>query len=277
MTVPCTSCGEILDPGELRCPYCGTLAPPVPGTSVFAHEEAAPRWADEPTRVEPAAVRPTTDDPLTIPIREPSPDVPRARGEAAAPRPALVGAAVVAVVVLGLLAGQVLGGGGDDVASDGDPPTTDAAVAGVSTDATDPSTTSSVPSTTITSTTTTASTTSTTTATTAPTTAPTTTTVADPGSVPLLADSFRSGWVAQLSSVPTSAGTAALESAWNRVRADAADAVATRSDEWPSMSPGYWVLVEPGPFASEDAVDAFCASVGRSGDDCLPRMLSDRR
>ena len=65
MTLACTSCGEILDPGDDRCRYCGTLAPPLPGTSVFAHEVDEPRWAGEPGWA-------TTTDPLSIPVRAPA-------------------------------------------------------------------------------------------------------------------------------------------------------------------------------------------------------------
>jgi hypothetical protein len=130
------------------------------------------------------------------------------------------------------------------------------------------STTLAEATTTTESTTTTASTTTTTTA------APAT----SGGSAPQLSSSFREGWVAQLVSVPTSAGTARVEDAWRAARSYADGAVVARSDEWPSMQPGFWVVVDPGPFTSADDVRAFCASVGHADrGDCLPRQLDGRR
>ncbi len=117
----------------------------------------------------------------------------------------------------------------------------------------------------------------------ATTTAPATTTGATTGSgssegstgrVPALRDDFAGGWVAQLTSVPTSAGTARLEQAWDDVRGEVPDAVAATSDEWDSLRDGYWVLVDDGPFASSDDVRAFCAGVAV---ECLPRELQGRR
>ena len=265
MTVPCTSCGEALTPDDLRCPTCGTLAPPRPGASVFA--PVAPETPDE-TRVEP----------WSIPIREsPRRAEPVGAGPSDSMRAVTYGVVVVAVLVAVVaLASSVLGSGDDDVASSGDPTTTepddDAEVLG-DVEAGDASTTSAAPSTTTSSSTTTASTTTTTSTTTS------TTAVPRPssGTVPVLSPSFRRGWVAQLTSVPASAGSSALEASWERVRADVPGAVAARSDDWPALSPGYWVLVAPGPFGSEDEVRGFCSSAGRSSDSCLPRMLTDRR
>jgi hypothetical protein len=274
MTVPCTSCGEALTPDDLRCPTCGTLAPPRPGASVFVSEGPAPRWAGDgtPSRDE------TLVEPWSIPIREaPRPAGPVAAGPSDSARAVTYGVVVVAVLVAVVaLASSVLGSGDDDVASGGDStttePDTDAEVLG-DVEAGDATTT-----TTSTSTTTSSSTSTTSTTTTAPPTTTTTTVArASTGKVPALSPSFRSGWVAQLTSVPVSAGSSALEASWDRVRADVPGAVAARSDDWPSLSPGYWVLVAPGPFGSDDDVRAFCSSAGRSSDSCLPRMLADRR
>lgn len=283
MTVPCTSCGEILDPADDRCPYCGTLAPPPPGTSVFAHEVDEPRWAD-PTTVTPPIEDPTAvGDPLSIPIREPGAPVRRSGGDdSGVPRPVLVALVAVAVMAfVAVVAAQVLGSdGGGDLASAGGTSTTepDTGDEVAADDVT--TTTSEPPSSTTPSSTTTSTTTSTPTTTTS--TAPSTTTTArrppasGAGSVPTLPRSFTGGWVAQLSSVPASAGTASLEAAYARIRADVPGAVAARSDEWPSLSAGYWVFVETG-FGSEDEVRSFCSSVDRSGDACLPRELAGRR
>lgn len=277
MTVPCTSCGEALTTGDLRCPTCGTLAPPRPGASVFAPEGPAPLWAGDPGDDGDAAdgQDETMVEPWSIPIREsPRPAEPVGAGPSDSMRAVTYGVVVVAVLVAVVaLASSVLGSGGDDVASGGDSTTTepddDAEVLG-DVRADDVATTTSTSSTTTSASTTTTTTTTTTTS---------TTTVARPssGKVPALSSSFRSGWVAQLTSVPASEGSSALEASWERVRADVPGAVAARSDDWPSLSPGYWVLVAPGPFGSEDDVRAFCSSAGRSSDSCLPRMLTDRR
>src|SRR5690606_30246001 len=109
------------------------------------------------------------------------------------------------------------------------------------------STTRAATSTTSSSSTSTSTSTTTNTSTTTTTTAPPAT---GAGSVPVVPASFRGGWVAQLSSVPASAGTSSIEAAYARIRADVPGAKAARSDEWPSMAPGYWVFVETG-FASE--------------------------
>jgi hypothetical protein len=268
MTVPCTSCGQALTPDDLRCPTCGTLAPPRPGASVFAPEAPASRRTEEPAEPQDE----TVVEPWSIPIRD-SPRVaePVGAGPSDSMRAVTYGVVVVAVLVAVVaLASSVLGSGDDDLASGGDSTTTserdDNEVLG-DVEAADATTTSSAPATTTSSSSTTTSTTTST-----PTVAR-----ASSGTVPVLSPSFRRGWVAQLTSVPASAGSSALESSWERVRADVPGVVAARSDEWPSLSPGYWVLVAPGPFGSEDDVRAFCSSAGRSSDSCLPRMLTDRR
>lgn len=91
------------------------------------------------------------------------------------------------------------------------------------------------------------------------------------GSVPPLPSWFTSGWVAQLSSIPTSAGTSRLETAWERVNDQVPDAVVAVSDDWATFRPGYWVLVEPGPFDSSAAVRAFCDDVDG---ECVPRQIT---
>lgn len=307
MTVPCTGCGELLD-DEPRCPRCGTLAPPRPGASVFAGSWNDDSWNDDswnddarttdewaaPT-VTGSTVDATTISeptggaaPWAIPIREASSPAP-----APAPEPAdgsspfrAASYLVIAVAVLAgivMLAAQVLvsDGADNDLASErtdatsapdaGDRPAddelSDAVVGSTTTPSTVPSDSTAPPTTRAPATT---STTRATTTTTRPPTAPSS------GSVPTLGSSFRSGWVAQLSSVPMSAGTASLESAWAKERESADDVVATRSDEWPSLQDGFWVLVDPGPFESEEDVRSFCGRIGRGRVECLPRMLSDR-
>ena len=250
MTVPCTSCGNPLAADDLRCARCGTLAPPRWGASVFAE----------------APEEPPAETPWSIPIRDRDDEEP-ARPQEVDPFRAVAYAVVIMVALSGLvvLASQVIGsgGGGDDDLAGSPAARDDVEVLGES--VTVPTTSTSTSTSTSTTTTTTTSTTS------------TTSPAPSSGDVPTLPSSFRGGWVAQLSSVPVSAGSARLEAAWDKVRPDAPDTVAARSDEWPSLSPGYWVLVEPGPFGSEGDVREFCASIDRSSDACLPRMLTDRR
>lgn len=188
------------------------------------------------------------------------------------PRRRGAGRRVLALVVLGIacflatigLLGWLLGDGDDD-------------------ERTTPSTSAPItfapreqePTTTAAPTTTTSSTTTTTTSTTTTTTAPTTTVApsAGTGAVPALSRSFGGGWVAMLTSVPYSAGTARLEGAYAEVRGAAPGAVAARGEDWASLGDGYWVLVEPGPFGSEAEVRAWCAGLGGGRTDCAPRQL----
>lgn len=260
MTIPCANCGEPLADDAYRCPSCDALAP-LPDDHGLDRTEALP-WA--------------------IPIRDgPLPDD-RVRAAARDPLgPTMFGVLIVAVLAGAVvLAAQVLGG--DDDGGD-DPATTEVAGevadASVETDSTTSTTADAATTTTSTSSTST-STTSTTTTSTTSTTAPTTSTTAapSPGSVPQLSSSFRGGWVAQLTSVPTSAGSEAVENAWSKARSYASGAVVTHSNDWRSLEPGYWVVVDAGPFESADDVRAFCASVAHGEEaDCLPRELSGRR
>ena len=189
-------------------------------------------------------------------------------------RPALIGALVVALLAATVVVGaQLVRGGGGEVAA---APERDGPEV---LDSTDPPTTSTSSSTTApplaTSTTTTSTTVPTTTSTSRPpNTTSTTVGQASSGSAPRLAASFSGGWVAQLSSVPASATASEVDAAWQRVNGSAPGAVVTRSDEWSSLSPGYWVILDPGPFASADEARSFCARIQR---DCLPRELSGRR
>jgi cell division septation protein DedD len=259
MTIPCANCGVPLADDAYRCPSCDALAP-LPDDDVFDSTEALP-WA--------------------IPIRDSPIQDDRERAELGdAFRPVTLGVLIVAMLAgVVVLASGVLGGGDD---GDDDPSVTE--VAGQTADAdvesdSITSTTADDAATTTTSTTS-SSTTSTTTTSTTSTTTPTTTTTAapSPGSVTQLSSSFEGGWVAQLTSVPTSAGSDAVENAWSKARSYASGAVVTRSDDWSSMEPGYWVVVDAGPFESADEARAFCASVEHGEEaDCLPRELRGRR
>lgn len=215
-----------------------------------------------------------TRPPWAIEIRDPAP----APAPAPGPDPSRRGPGrrLVALVVLGIacfvatiaLLGALLDGGDD--ATDEAAPTTSTPITFAPRDETT-TTLSSAPSTTAPpeTTTTTAPPTTTTTA------PPTTTAAPAPatGSVPALSTSFGGGWVAMLTSVPYAAGEARLEAAWQEVRRFAPRARAARGEDWGSLSDGYWVLVDPGPFGSEADARAFCAGVDRSRSDCAPRQL----
>jgi hypothetical protein len=76
-----------------------------------------------------------------------------------------------------------------------------------------------------------------------------------------------------LTSVPYSAGEARLDAAYQEVRRFAPSARAARGEDWGSLSDGFWVLVEPGPYGSEADARAFCSRVDRSRSDCTARQL----
>lgn len=283
MTIPCANCGTSIAAGEYRCPVCDALAP-VPEPDGPDGEAATLPWA--------------------IPIREGRRPPPRSRDPF---RPAAYG-----VLALALLAGlvaigaQVLGGGDAETASG-----RDAGVAGEIADAdldpaadarTDEATSEDADTTSdgdgptapapTTSSTLPSAVAPTTTATTAPKASPTTTSASPrstttspavtastrPGSAPMLSSSFNGGWIAQLTSVPASAGPDAIEAAWSQARSDAPGAVVARSDDWSSLQPGYWVVVSSGPFADVDDVRTYCASIPPDArTDCLARQLTGRR
>ena len=258
MSTTCITCGRPLDADHDRCPACGALASPE---------------VDETTSID-AVDHTTVGDapPWSIPIREPR-TAPRARRGG---RGRAVGLAVLAVAAFALTVALGSRALDDD----------DAGTAARDSERADPASTDESDG--IDATTTTSTTTTTTTTTTAE---PTTTTTVPPpptapvttaavrtapngtGSVPALSTSFR-GWVAQLRSVPFDAGTARLAEEWERMRSVVPGVVATRSNDWSTLGDGFWVLVDPGPFASADEVRSSCSSAGLDGDgECLARAL----
>lgn len=217
---------------------------------------------------------PDPTPPWSIPIREPGPDVPQrsATWIDRVPLLPVVGGGI-AVFVLLVVTVVAFGGNGTDPGGDGDgsevlsatatAPETTAAQTSSTDRSTDPSTTTTSPSTT--------SSTSTTT------TAPTTTTTRpapEPGDVPIASPGdLGEGWVAQFSSVPSSAGGTALETAFATVVRDVPDAVVLRGSDWPSLRSGYWVIVKPRLASGAAAADA-CVAAGRVGrDSCFGRYL----
>lgn len=82
------------------------------------------------------------------------------------------------------------------------------------------------------------------------------------------------GWVAQVSSVPSSAGGAVLSRSYETVRRDVPGVLIVRGSEWASLRDGFWVIFHPGYGDAPSAVAA-CEAWGFEGrDDCFARYLS---
>lgn len=221
--------------------------------------------------------RPHDDPPWSIPIREAGPDVPHRTAtwiDRVPLPPVVLGVLALFVCVVAAL-----------VVLDGDPAESGPEVlgAGVSAETTVEPATSVAPTTTA----------PTTTA--APTTAEAVTTTADdasdrsverprgtaravdpePDGLPIhTPGDLGGGWVAQVSSVPSSAGGAALSRSYETVRRDVPDALIVRGSEWASLRDGFWVIFHPGYDDAPSAVAA-CEGWGFEGrDDCFARYLS---
>lgn len=82
-------------------------------------------------------------------------------------------------------------------------------------------------------------------------------------------------WIAQLFSEPVSSGTAARDARLAEVRKSVPEAVFLRSDDYASLSTGYWVIYAPGPFTDGGAALSYCGEHGRTaGNTCIGRYLS---
>ncbi|MDQ0938597.1 hypothetical protein [Streptomyces sp. V1I1] len=87
--------------------------------------------------------------------------------------------------------------------------------------------------------------------------------------------SVSGGWIAQLASVPKTGGTAARDQALAVIRLKVPTAEVLDSNAFASLRPGYWVVYEPGPYASGATAGDFCLRVGlTSSNDCRGRYLS---
>ena len=220
------------------------------------------------------------DPPWSIPIREAGPDIP----QRAATWTDRVPVAPFVIGALALFAALVLAMPGlDGDRSDPEPEVlgagvrSDMSVDG-SVDTTRPST-SSAPSTT-------ASTTTAPTTTTGSSQAPapdeparersaTGATDPEPAGLPIhTPGDLGGGWVAQVSSVPSSAGGAALSRSYDTVRRAVPDAMIVRGSEWASLRDGFWVIFHPG-YDDAPAAVAACEAWGFDGkDECFARYLS---
>ncbi len=204
--------------------------------------------------------RPNDDPPWSIPIREAGPDIPQryATWIDRIPAPPLVaGALALFVLVVGAL-----------VVLDGDPAESGPEVLGAGVSA---ETTLVAPATSAAPTTTSPPTSV------APATSAARAAPADPepDDLPIhTPGDLGDGWIAQVSSVPSSAGGAALARSYETVRRDVPDALIVRGSEWASLRDGFWVIFHPGHDDAASAVEA-CEGWGFEGrDDCFARYLS---
>lgn len=83
------------------------------------------------------------------------------------------------------------------------------------------------------------------------------------------------GWIAQLASVPVSAGPAELQKELDQVRAQVPGAGYLLSSDYASLNPGYWVVYYQGSFSDGTQAVGYCAAHGRtSKNQCVGRFLS---
>lgn len=82
-------------------------------------------------------------------------------------------------------------------------------------------------------------------------------------------------WIAQLASVPTSAGSGQLQSELAAVRSEIPGAEYLDSSDYASLRPGYWVIYYSDGFRNGDDALAYCGEHGRMDrNQCVGRFLS---
>ncbi len=82
-------------------------------------------------------------------------------------------------------------------------------------------------------------------------------------------------WIAQLASIPVSAGKSELQRAVSEIQRDIPGAQFLNSSDYASLNPGFWVVYYRGPFNNGNQALAFCAAHGRTTrDQCIGRFLS---
>lgn len=85
-------------------------------------------------------------------------------------------------------------------------------------------------------------------------------------------------WIAQLASVPISAGVTKLRQMLAEVRSEIPEARYLNSSDYASLRPGYWMVYALGSFHNGNEVLAFCSTHGRgTRDQCIGRFLSHNR
>ncbi|HCU92921.1 MAG TPA: hypothetical protein DHU96_09355 [Actinobacteria bacterium] len=82
-------------------------------------------------------------------------------------------------------------------------------------------------------------------------------------------------WIAQLASVPVSAGTGRLQAVLAQVRQQIPSAQVLDSSQYASLNPGYWVVYCAAPFTDGTQALDYCAAHGRpTRTQCIGRYLS---
>jgi eukaryotic-like serine/threonine-protein kinase len=85
-------------------------------------------------------------------------------------------------------------------------------------------------------------------------------------------------WVAQLASVPITAGSEQLKNVLAAVRTEIPQAGYLDSSDFASLHPGYWMVYYLGSFQNGNDALEYCAAHGRtSRDQCVGRYLSHNR
>lgn len=93
-----------------------------------------------------------------------------------------------------------------------------------------------------------------------------------PGKQPASLDG---AWVAQLASVPLSAGAFQLQGILAQVRQEVPGARYLDSSHYASLRPGYWMIYYRGSFSNGNEALAFCAAHGRdTRNQCIGRFIS---
>jgi serine/threonine protein kinase len=83
-------------------------------------------------------------------------------------------------------------------------------------------------------------------------------------------------WIAQLASVPVTAGFAELQKELSQVRAEIPGAEYLLSSDYASLNPGYWVVYYLGSLSDGTQAVDYCAAHGRtSKNQCVGRFLSN--
>ena len=82
-------------------------------------------------------------------------------------------------------------------------------------------------------------------------------------------------WIAQLASVPTSAGPAQLRKELDKIKTEIPGAQYLDSSNYTSLNPGYWVVYYTRSFTDGNQALRYCAARGRSTrNQCVGRFLS---
>lgn len=85
-------------------------------------------------------------------------------------------------------------------------------------------------------------------------------------------------WVAQLASVPITAGSVQLQNMLTAVRSEISGAGYLDSSDFASLRPGYWMVYYLGSFQNGNDALEYCAAHGRtSSNQCVGRFLSHNR